>query len=743
MAKPLACPTPALSPIPTGAELGPQQKRIVELEAQAAALHAHVASLEEELGSRGAAAAGATAGASEAAARAEAAEARAKALEAEAENLGKQVALLQVREDQQGAGAQGWEDLQPAVCGSIAAANSRLQSTATAPLLPPASAPLDLFPEQERLGRGEYNAATTRVLHFKYNPEAELAREARDARLAELESENEALRQNLGRLEAAAAQVGGPARHGALRFSRKQRSAIVCKGTVAASAGQVGSTPPPESGAACKLASTISTLSGRACRARQPRRQRAACGSRSWRGRPTCCAAGWQSCRRASTGCSRSGCWPGWAAAGSAADAGCAHAEHHVWAEHASSPASMPPGCASQVFNKQITLFREAVYILFGFRVEMATDPAARWGQRTARRDGRGLWLGASPQSVQQDRAGPIAHVASLPCCKLLGTTMRLPRHSSRHTPPAGSSRRSLCCVRSMPRMARRSWCSECCGTTAWCWCPQTSGGADGGVCPRALRQAALQKGRRWGLLRSNGHCSPLLVGSSADPQRRPLHPPYETNMGLHALAAPAGPAARGCSARWRPSSTASAPFPPSPPTSPWTTSRSRRSADRCARAARVPAELAATCEIRNWQLLRSRARPGLLRSRCSWPAGAGSSVRGWQRHCFPHLPEQVVAKDLPNRFDVPPTQPPTQVSGGEVAQPAAHYEREQILETEAARVQQCCNSPWRAQRAAEGVLADERQDGGVAAVLQLGQQELQGRWAEGARQEGWAKPRD
>ena len=32
-----------------------------------------------------------------------------------------------------------------------------------------------------------------------------------------------------------------------------------------------------------------------------------------------------------------------------------------------------------QVFNKQITLFREAVYILFGYRVEMATDPAARW----------------------------------------------------------------------------------------------------------------------------------------------------------------------------------------------------------------------------------------------------------------------------------------------------------------------------------------------------------------------------
>ena len=37
-------------------------------------------------------------------------------------------------------------------------------------------------------------------------------------------------------------------------------------------------------------------------------------------------------------------------------------------------------GCraAVQVFNKQITLFREAMYILFGYRVEMATDPTAR-----------------------------------------------------------------------------------------------------------------------------------------------------------------------------------------------------------------------------------------------------------------------------------------------------------------------------------------------------------------------------
>lgn len=30
------------------------------------------------------------------------------------------------------------------------------------------------------------------------------------------------------------------------------------------------------------------------------------------------------------------------------------------------------------MFNKQITLFREAVLLLFGYRLEMASDPAAR-----------------------------------------------------------------------------------------------------------------------------------------------------------------------------------------------------------------------------------------------------------------------------------------------------------------------------------------------------------------------------
>lgn len=81
---------------------------------QVGALHTHVAALEEELGSRSSEGATVSASAREAEARAADAEARAAAAAAAAENLARQVALL-----------------------------------------------------QERVGRGEYNAATTRVLHFK------------------------------------------------------------------------------------------------------------------------------------------------------------------------------------------------------------------------------------------------------------------------------------------------------------------------------------------------------------------------------------------------------------------------------------------------------------------------------------------------------------------------------------------------------------------------------------------------
>jgi mitotic spindle assembly checkpoint protein MAD1 len=133
-------------------EISPAQRRIAELEATVEALHGHMKSLEAELGAGSAAAAGSADVIAEANTKVAAAEARAHAAESEVENLFKQVELL-----------------------------------------------------QERVGRGEYNPDTTKVLHFKANPEAELERAAKEAKIAELESENEALRQSMQRVEAAAA----------------------------------------------------------------------------------------------------------------------------------------------------------------------------------------------------------------------------------------------------------------------------------------------------------------------------------------------------------------------------------------------------------------------------------------------------------------------------------------------------------------------------------------------------------
>ncbi|KAK9868220.1 hypothetical protein WJX84_004073 [Apatococcus fuscideae] len=50
---------------------------------------------------------------------------------------------------------------------------------------------------EESLGRGEYNSGTTKVLHFIRSPEAELARQADQAKLETLQAENEALRSQL------------------------------------------------------------------------------------------------------------------------------------------------------------------------------------------------------------------------------------------------------------------------------------------------------------------------------------------------------------------------------------------------------------------------------------------------------------------------------------------------------------------------------------------------------------------
>ena len=57
---------------------------------------------------------------------------------------------------------------------------------------------------QEKLGQGQYNTATTRVLHMVHNPALEAGRLADRAQLAELQSANTALKATLQSLQAAA-----------------------------------------------------------------------------------------------------------------------------------------------------------------------------------------------------------------------------------------------------------------------------------------------------------------------------------------------------------------------------------------------------------------------------------------------------------------------------------------------------------------------------------------------------------
>ena len=54
---------------------------------------------------------------------------------------------------------------------------------------------------QARVGRGEYNLANSRVLHYVHNPEAEARREHEAARISELEAESATLRAQLQALQ--------------------------------------------------------------------------------------------------------------------------------------------------------------------------------------------------------------------------------------------------------------------------------------------------------------------------------------------------------------------------------------------------------------------------------------------------------------------------------------------------------------------------------------------------------------
>jgi hypothetical protein len=56
---------------------------------------------------------------------------------------------------------------------------------------------------QQRVGRGEYDPERTQVLHLRINPESEARRIATETRIAQLESDNEALKENITKLETA------------------------------------------------------------------------------------------------------------------------------------------------------------------------------------------------------------------------------------------------------------------------------------------------------------------------------------------------------------------------------------------------------------------------------------------------------------------------------------------------------------------------------------------------------------
>jgi hypothetical protein len=185
--------------------------------------------------------------------------------------------------------------------------------------------------------------------------QAELARQARDARVAEVEAENEALKQALQRLEAAAAALqgsGGEAAGGA--------------------AGQGGASP----GAAAAGSMRVAQLEGEANVLRRKVAELQKGMDRLQQVRGAC--QGGQPQPMQCPSCDRGGAWT-------------VAVLNHWHPHHAPRAFCLALPHPLQVFNKQITLFREAVYLLFGYRVEMASDPgvslmevAGRAGQERA-----------------------------------------------------------------------------------------------------------------------------------------------------------------------------------------------------------------------------------------------------------------------------------------------------------------------------------------------------------------------
>lgn len=58
------------------------------------------------------------------------------------------------------------------------------------------------------MGKGEYNQATTRVLHLVHNPEAEAFKEQQAARIANMQAEIKALQNQLHSAEGTNGQTG-------------------------------------------------------------------------------------------------------------------------------------------------------------------------------------------------------------------------------------------------------------------------------------------------------------------------------------------------------------------------------------------------------------------------------------------------------------------------------------------------------------------------------------------------------
>jgi mitotic spindle assembly checkpoint protein MAD1 len=162
-------------------EVTPEQQRIVELEATVEALHAHIKSIEEE--SR---AAGTADGNNHS-------------------SPGGDMMLFSSPDNKNNSAKRA------AVSAAIADAESRAataESKVTSLLAEVSALNQQIAMLETKVARGEFNPALTRVLHFKNNPETVLEREMQRARVAHLESENEALKSNLARLEVAVGSGG-------------------------------------------------------------------------------------------------------------------------------------------------------------------------------------------------------------------------------------------------------------------------------------------------------------------------------------------------------------------------------------------------------------------------------------------------------------------------------------------------------------------------------------------------------